>query len=81
MKSPAEIGAATLARLAAQAAANKEAAAVLREEIRVVMVTHVGPDRLTAKRVIGKLSRRPLPSIRSVHQHMQAINAESSASR
>ena len=81
MKSAAEIGAATLARLAAQATANREAGAALRAEIRAVMEAHVGPDRLTAKRVLEKLSRRPLPSVRRVQEHMRAIDAESSAPR
>jgi hypothetical protein len=75
MKTANEIGEQILMRLAAQAAANRMAASELRDEIRAVMLAHQGTERLTAKRVLAKLTRGPLPSIRTIQEHMQIIRS------
>ena len=68
MKSPAEIGAATLARLAAQAAANRAAGESLYAEVRAICAAHQGPERLSAKRVSARLTRDPKPSVRRIQE-------------
>jgi hypothetical protein len=79
MKSPQEIGAAVLERLAAQAAVNRAAGNLLRADVRTVIEQN--HERLTAKQVIKKLIRRPLPSVRRVQEILRDLRAESSASR
>ena len=81
MKTAEQIGTETLARLAGQAARNRKSGAALRDEIRAVMATHSGLEQLNAKCIRAQLSREPRPSIRTIQEHMQAIRAESSASR
>lgn len=81
MKTVEQIGAETLARLAAQTARNRESGAALRAQIRTAMATYTGSERLTARRMRVQLLRTPAPSIRTIQQHMRAIRAESSASR
>lgn len=71
----------TLGRLAQQAARNRSLSQALRQEIRAVMARSAGLERLTGALVLTRLARRPLPSLRSVQEHMKEINAESSASR
>ena len=79
MKSAAEIGQAILERLAAQAAVNRAAGDLLRADVRSVL--EQTPERLTAKQVLKKLTRHPLPSVRRVQEILRALRAESSASR
>ena len=81
MKTPTEIGTATLTRLTPQAARNKAAGSALRAEIRAAMVSATEPEMVTAKGIRNRLSRVPLPSLRTIQGHMKAIRAESSASR
>jgi hypothetical protein len=81
VKTAEQIGTETLARLASQAARNRDAGNTLRAEIRTVMQADTGPERLTAQRIRAQLSRVPRPSIRTIQGHMQAIRAEPSASR
>jgi hypothetical protein len=79
VKSAAEIGQAILERLAAQAAANRAAGDLLRADVRSVLEQN--PGRLTAKQVLKKLTRHPLPSVRRVQEILRELRAESSASR
>jgi hypothetical protein len=76
-----QIGAKVLATLAAQAARRRQAGIALRGAIQAVMATHSGPERLTAKRIRNLLDREPLPSIRTIQDHMREINAASSVPR
>lgn len=76
MKTAEEIGRATLERLAAQTAANRAAGDALRAELRAVW-----QPGMTAKQVIARLSRCPLPSVRRVQEILRGLRAESSASR
>jgi hypothetical protein len=78
MKTAAEIGQAVLERLRAQAAANKAAGAALFADVRAVWEQH---PTLTAKHVLKKLTRRPLPSVRRVQEILQSLRAQSSAPR
>ena len=78
MKTPAEIGSATLARLAAQAAANRAAGDQLRAEVRAVWEAHPSS---TAKELLKRMTRAQLPSVRRVQEILQALRAESSAPR
>jgi len=72
MKSAAEIGEAVLARLAAQTAANRTAGDRLRAEVRAVEEQCPG---LTAKHVLKRLARRPLPSVRRVQEILRALRS------
>lgn len=67
--------------LADRAERRHQASQVVRSEIRSVMATHTGPDRLTAKRVAKLLGCEPAPSIRTIQDHMRAISAASSVPR
>lgn len=78
MRTAEEIGVATLARLGAQAARNREAGNALRAEIRTIMQAHT-TGRLTAKRIQALLPRERQPSIRRIQEHMQAITKETSS--
>ena len=80
VKTPEQIGAEILDRLARQAESNNSASSALRGEIRDAMSVIPAPERLTAKGIRNHLSRVPLPSIRTIQEHMRAIR-ESSASR
>jgi hypothetical protein len=75
MKSAGEIGQAVLARLAAQAAANRTLGDLLRAEVRAVVRAH--REKLTAKQVIKELTRERLPSVRRVQEILRALRAES----
>jgi hypothetical protein len=72
----AALGRAALANLEKRRAAQKAQGAALRAEIRNAMVTYADPRPMTAKRILARISRIPLPSVRSVQAHMTAIRAE-----
>jgi hypothetical protein len=74
VKTASEIGAAILERLAAQAAANRASGDRLRAEVRSVWEQH---PSFTAKLVLKKLSREPLPSVRRVQEILKDLRAES----
>ena len=74
MKSDEEIGRAIRERLAAQAAANRESGDRLRSEVRAVWEAH---PEFTAKHVLKKLTRQPLPSVRRVQEILKDLRAES----
>ena len=77
VKTPAEIGVAILERLAAQAAANRASGDRLRAEVRVVWEQH---PEFSAKRILKKLTRHPLPSVRRVQEILKDLRAESAMS-
>ena len=79
MKTPEQIGAAVLERLAAQAAANRAAGDRLRADVRTVLEQN--PGHPTAKQVIKKLGRQLVPSVRRVQEILKELRAESSVSR
>lgn len=85
MKTPEEIGMAILARLARQAETNRQAGAATRERIYAIANEHQGKTRLSAKIIQARYLKRfpdlPIPSTRSIYDHMRAKNAQSSASR
>jgi hypothetical protein len=64
--------------LYAQARAKKAQGAALQAEVAAVMKAHPGQKAYTIR---SYLSRDPLPSVRTVQGHMQAIRAQSSTSR
>jgi hypothetical protein len=78
---PAELGARILASLRRQAATNQVAGALLRAEIRTAMGLYRGAKPMTAKRVLALMTRRPLPTVRSVQRHMSIICGRSSVCR
>lgn len=57
-------------------AANRAKGAALRSKIGVAMQRYAGPGRITAKRVLATLTRRPLPSVRTAQEHLRAIRAK-----
>jgi|SRR5581483_4583460 len=67
--------------LADQAAANREAGEALYAQVRAIFAQHPGPERLTGKRVLAKLTRDPPPSIRQVQDLLRRARAESSVPR
>jgi hypothetical protein len=73
MKTEVEIGRAILERLAAQAAANRAAGDRLRAEVRAVWEQH---PELTAKQVLKRMTRQPLPSVRRVQEILKDLRAE-----
>ncbi len=75
MKSAEEIGRASLERLAAQAAANRAAGNLLRAEIQAIVSQHPG-HKLTAKQVIKRLIRYPIPSVRRVQEILREIRVK-----
>jgi hypothetical protein len=79
VKTPEQIGTATLARLARQTERNSAAGSALRAEIRAAMGADTDLRRLTAKGIRSRLSRVPPPSIRTIQVHMRAIRTESAA--
>ena len=79
--SAAELGARILASLRRQAATNRNAGALLRAEIRTAMELYTGTKPMTAKRVLALMTRRPLPTVRSVQRHMMIIRGTSSVCR
>lgn len=74
MKDPTAIGIAVLERLAAQTAANRAAGNRLRAEVRWVWEQH---PQFTAKQVLRRLTRQPLPSVRCVQEILKKLRAES----
>jgi hypothetical protein len=76
MKTAEEIGAATLARLKAQALVNREAGEALREEIRGVLERQPEPHRLSARKIRALLRLDPQPSLRSVQRRLKEICAK-----
>ena len=78
MKTDAEIGRAIRARLAAQAAANRAAGNLLRAEVRTAWEQH---EECTAKEVLKKLTRVPLPSLRRVQELLKEIRTETAIYR
>lgn len=64
-----------------QAAANRAAGEALYAEVRAIVEQHRGPDRLTGKHVLARLTRDPKPSVRQVQDLMRRARAESAASR
>jgi hypothetical protein len=76
VKTPDQIGHETLTRLARQAERNRADGKALRAEIRAAMAAYSEPGRLTAKGVRNRLSRVPLPSIRTIQAHVRIIRAE-----
>ena len=78
MKTDAEIGKAIRERLAAQAAANRAAGDVLRAAVRAIWERH---PNFTAKQVIKKLTRQPLPGVRRVQEILKDLRAESAVCR
>jgi hypothetical protein len=74
VKTDAEIGRAILERLAAQAAANRASGDRLRAEVRAIWEQH---PEFTAKQVLRKLIRQPLPSVRRVQEILKDLRAES----
>ena len=69
-----QIGQAILARLAAQAAANRAAGDRLRAEVRALREQY--PD-YTATALIPRLTRRRLPSVRRVQEILKALRTDS----
>jgi hypothetical protein len=76
-----ELGALILERLRRRAATNQVAGALLRAEIRTAMDLYKGEKPMTAKRVLALMTRRPLPTVRSVQRHMAIICGRSSVCR
>ena len=70
VKTDAEIGRAVRERLAAQAAANRASGDCLRAEVRAVWEAH---PEFTAKQVLKKLTRQPLPSVRRVQEILKEL--------
>lgn len=67
--------------LADRAAANRAAGEALCSEVRMIFEQHAGSGRLTAKRVLSKLTRDPKPSERRVQEILRRLCAESAMSR
>ena len=76
MKTATEIGKSILERLAARAAANKASGAARFAEVRAIWEQH---PEFTAKQVIKRLTRQPLPSVRRVQEILRDLRAESAA--
>jgi hypothetical protein len=57
----------------------RAAGELLRADVRTVLEQN--PGHLTAKQVIGKLTRQPPPSVRRVQEIIKHLSAESSAPR
>jgi len=76
MKTAEEVGRAVLERFSASNRERQASGAVLRAEIRELLRTHVGPAPATGKRIRARLSRSPLPSLRVVQWHLQALKNE-----
>jgi hypothetical protein len=79
----AEVGRAVLANFEERNARARAAGDALRDEIKRVLNSHTGPEPLTAKRILRRISlerigRASLPSERTVHWHLQRIRAEQS---
>jgi hypothetical protein len=70
---PEQLGRAVLARLAAQAAANRASGDRLRAEVRAVWEQN---PEFTAKFVLKRLTRQPLPSVRRVQEILKALRVE-----
>jgi hypothetical protein len=81
MRTAEDIGIKILATLGAQAERKRQAGIALREAIEAVISAHTGPKRLTAKQVSKLLVRSPVPSLRSIQEHMKLIRASSSVPR
>jgi hypothetical protein len=69
------IGLAALANLKAANERRAERGQALRGEIRSVVDTYDGPLPMTAKRVLQRLQREPLPTIRTVQWHLTRLRA------
>ncbi len=78
MSTAEEIGERVLATLRAQANVNRQSAAALRSQVLAVLAQHPGA---TASAVRARLDVDPLPSLRTVQEHLRAIRAASSVSR
>jgi hypothetical protein len=75
-KSAEEIGLAVLEGFAAHNAQSVADAQALRDEIRHLVATHVGPGICTGPSVLARITRAPRPSLRTVLRYMQAIRNE-----
>lgn len=77
MKTPEEIGANTLAVLAAQGARQREAAAPLRADIRALMLPHPKQPARVIRRLLTRDYRRltdeSCPSLRRVQEIMREL--------
>jgi hypothetical protein len=73
MKTDEQIGRSILERLAIQAAANRASGDPMRAEIQSAMEAYTGLKPLTAKRVLGMLRRSPLPSVRTIQEHIRLV--------
>jgi hypothetical protein len=76
MKTAEEIGRGILERLAAQTARNRASADALRTEVLAIW-----RPGMTAKQVIDRMSRAPLPSVRRVQEVIRQIRPVSADTR
>lgn len=81
MKTAEEIGRQILATLRKQAIRNRQAADAMREQIRAVLARHGEPAQLSAYEVRSQLRIVPLPSLRTIQDHLKIIRAALSVSR
>ena len=71
-----EVGRPVLERSTARNARRVDEGRALRDEIRQLMSTHVGPGACTSERILARIARKSAPSLRTVQRHLQAIKRE-----